>query len=105
MDPTRLAYLALTLLALAFPVRRFVLWTQEHGLDLALLWQELTVNEPARSVTGAVLIASVAALLFMIGETFTRRDWWSLVAVPVTLIFGVGVGLPFYLFLRLRPLR
>ena len=35
----------------------------------------------------------------------TRRDWFSLICVPVTLIFGVAVGLPFYLYLRLRPLR
>lgn len=105
MDPARLAYLALTLLALAFPVRRFVMWVQEHGLDLTLLWHELTINEPARSVTGAVFIASIAVLLFIVGEAYARRDWWSLVAVPVTLMFGVGVGLPFYLFLRLRQLR
>ena len=105
MDVTRGMFLALTLAALAFPVRRFVLWLHEHGLDVQLLLAELTVNDPARSVTAAVLIASAAALVFMIGEAFVRRDWWSLVCVPITLVFGVAVGLPLYLFLRLRPLN
>ena len=38
MDATRLFYLALTLVALAFPVRRFVAWFWEHGLvdDVAI---------------------------------------------------------------------
>ena len=105
MDVSRLFYLALTLIALAFPVRRFVLWFWENGLDFERLIQELTANEPARGVTAAVLIASLATLAFIIGEATTRRDWFSLICVPVTLIFGVAVGLPFYLYLRLRPLR
>ena len=105
MDATRLFYLALTLVALAFPVRRFVAWFWEHGLDLGLLVEAVTVNEPAKGVTMAVLIASLATLAFIIGEAWTRRDWFSLICVPVTLIFGVAVGLPFYLYLRLRPLH
>ncbi|MEM1163448.1 MAG: DUF2834 domain-containing protein [Pseudomonadota bacterium] len=104
MDFTRLSFLALTLAALAFPARRMILWLSEHGLDFDLLIAELTASDPARSVTGAVLIASAAALIFMIGEAFVRRDWLSLVCVPVTLVFGVAVGLPMYLYLRLRPL-
>ena len=105
MDVTRLIFLALTVLALAFPVRRFVLWLAEHGLDLELLWAELTTSDPTRAVTGAVVIASVATVVFIIGEATLRRDWLSMVCIPATLIFGVGVGLPLYLFLRLRPLH
>ena len=105
MDPARLFYLALTGIALAFPVRRFVEWFLEHGLDFELLIAELTATEPMKGVTAAVLIASLATLAFIIGEAMTRRDWFSLICVPVTLIFGVAVGLPFYLYLRLRPLR
>ena len=105
MDLPRLFYLALTLVALAFPVRRFVEWFWENGLDFERLVAELTATEPVKGVTMAVLIASLATLAFIIGEAWTRRDWLSLICVPVTLIFGVAVGLPFYLYLRLRPLR
>ena len=104
MDVTRTLYLLLTLAALVFPVRRFVTWVWENGLDMQALVADLTATDPARSVSMAVLIASFATLIFIIGEAFTRRDWWSLICVPVTLIFGVAVGLPLYLYLRLRPL-
>lgn len=104
MDPARLLYLGLFLAALAFPVRRFVLWFDTHGFDAALLIQELTATDPARGVTLAVLLASLTTLVFIIGEAMTRRDWWSLICVPVTLIFGVAAGLPLYLYMRLRPL-
>lgn len=104
MDLPRLIFLGLTITALAFPVRRMVLWADEHGLDLSLLVADLTAGDAARSVTGAVLIASAAVVVFVIGEATIRRDWLSMVCIPVTLIFGVAVGLPLYLYMRLRPL-
>lgn len=104
MDISRTIYLLLTLAALVFPVRRFGMWLWDNGLDLQQLVAEVTVSDPVRGVTGAVLIASAATLVFIFGEAFARRDWLSLVCVPVTLIFGVAVGLPLYLFLRLRPI-
>ncbi len=104
MDVSRTLYAILFLTALAFPVRRFVLWFHEHGFDFPLLIDEVTATGPATGVTGAVLIASLTAIIFMIGECITRRDRLSIVAVPVTLVFGVAVGLPLYLYLRLRPI-
>jgi len=104
MDVSRTIYLGLALAALAFPVRRMALWLWESGLDLDLLITELTASGPARSITGAVLIVSTAAVVFVIGEAMVRRDWFSLVCVPITVIFGVAVGLPLYLYLRLRPI-
>ena len=56
-------------------------------------------------MVGAILIASAATIILIVGEAFLRRDWLSLICVPITLVFGVGVGLPFYLWLRLRPLH
>lgn len=105
MDFTRLSFLVLTLLALIFPVRRYVLWFSENGLDFDLLIREVTVNDPATGLVGAILIASAATIILIIGEAFLRRDWLSLLCIPVTLVFGVGVGLPLYLWMRLRPLH
>ena len=105
MDFTRLSFLGLTLLALAFPVRRYVMWFTEYGFDWERLVAEVTITEPATGLVGSILIASVATIIFIIGEAVLRRDWLSLICVPITLIFGVGVGLPFYLYLRLRPLH
>ena len=105
MDFTRLSFLALTLLALIFPVRRYVLWISENGLDFERLIADVTVNAAATGLLGAILIASAATIILIIGEAFLRRDWLSLICVPATMIFGVGVGLPFYLWMRLRPIH
>jgi hypothetical protein len=105
MDLPRTIFLGLTLAALAFPVRRMLLWLSEYGLDTDLLIADLTASGATRSVTGAVLIASAALVVFIIGEATIRRDWLSMVCIPLTLIFGVAVGLPLYLYMRLRPLN
>ena len=104
IDVSRTLYLLLTLAALAFPVRRFILWFADYGFDVEKLLAELMISDPAKGVTSAVLIASGATLIFIVGEATTRRDWFSMICVPVTLIFGVAVGLPLYLYMRLRPL-
>lgn len=104
MDLPRLIFLGLTLSALAFPVRRMVGWLHANGFDFAMLAADLTAGDAVRSVTGAVLIASAAVVVFVVGEATIRRDWLSMICIPVTLIFGVAVGLPLYLYMRLRPL-
>ncbi len=105
MDITRLSFLALTVLALVFPVRRYIQWFGEHGPDFRLLASEVTANGPATGLVDAILIASAATIILIIGEAYLRRDWWSLICVPATMVFGVGVGLPFYLWMRLRPIH
>ena len=103
MTTSRVIYALITLAALAFPVRRFVLWFHDNGFDLPALWVELSATPVSLGLTGSLVLASAAAIIFIIGECLTRRDRLGLIAVPVTLIFGLAVGLPFYLFLRLRP--
>ena len=105
MDFTRLSFLTLTLLALAFPVRRYVEWFAANGPDFGLLVAQLTVNDPATGLVDAILITSAATVILIIGEAFLRRDWWSLICVPATMVFGAGVGLPLYLWMRLRPIH
>ena len=104
MDVTRTIFLGLTVAAVAFPVRRMVTWLSENDRDFDALVSTLTASDPARSVTGAVLIASTALIVFIIGEATLRRDWFSMICIPITLVFGVAVGMPLYLYLRLRPL-
>lgn len=103
MDIGRVLYLLLALAGLAFPVRRFVIWFGEHGADWQALAAAVTANAPARGLTGALIITSIACVVFMVGECWARRDRVSIVAVPVTMLLGPAVGLPLYLYLRLRP--
>lgn len=103
MDVGRTLYLLLALAGLAFPVRRFVAWFAGHGADWEALATAVTANEPARGLASALIITSVACVVFMVGECWARRDRVSIMAVPVTMLLGPAVGLPLYLYLRLRP--
>ena len=105
MDVARTFYLLLALAGLIFPVRRFVEWFNANGLDFGLLAQSLGASEPSRGLTSAIVIASLATVVFIVGEATTRRDWLSMICVPVTLLLGAAVGLPLYLFMRLRRLH
>lgn len=49
------------------------------------------------------LIISVTVFaIFAISECIARRDYFPLVALPVTVMIGLSSGLPLYLFLRTR---
>lgn len=104
MRPTQIAYLALLGLGVALPLRRFAEWFMANGIDLAAFRAALTANIAAAGMTTSVIIVSTAAVVFMISEAAARQDPRSLVAVPCTILLGPAVGLPLYLFLRLRPL-
>ena len=48
-------------------------------------------------------IAALTLTLWVLAETWVRRNWLALVAIPATFCIGVSCGLPLYLFLRTRP--
>lgn len=105
MSPSRIAYLGLTLVALALPVRRQALWYAEHGLSLRGMIAALTLNDASQAMATATFLVSVCVVVFVVAESNARHDRLGLVAIPVTVLLGPAVGLPFYLFLRLRPLH
>ncbi len=49
-------------------------------------------------------IALLALTVFAANECVARKTYLPLVALPVAALFGLGAGLPFYLFLRSRPM-
>ena len=103
MDIGRLVCLLLVLAGLVFPVRRFAAWFASGG-DWEALALAVTASEPARGMTDALVIVSTTAVVFMVAECRARRDRSSPVAIPATTLLGPAVGLPLYLYLRLRPL-
>ncbi|MCP3971721.1 MAG: DUF2834 domain-containing protein [Rhodobacteraceae bacterium] len=48
-------------------------------------------------------LAAAALCVWIVAETWVRRNWWALVAIPATFLVGLSCGLPLYLFLRTRP--
>lgn len=103
MSGLRMIYLGLVVWGAVHPTIWFVVWFRGNGMSFAGLFDALQVNAAASGVFWEVVIASVALSVWCIGETWVRRNWLALVAIPVTFGVGLGCGLPLYLFLRTRP--
>ena len=62
---------------------------------------------PAQAVLSPDWANSIALLAlagFAGNECVARKYYLPLVALPVAVVFGLGAGLPLYLFLRSKPM-
>lgn len=98
----RWLYLVLAVVGLVLPAWRYATWLDQHGFDGAALIDAMTTNLISTGMTGTIIVLTAAALIFMFTECLARRDGVAVVCIPITCVLGVGVGLPFYLFLRQR---
>ncbi|MEM7506900.1 MAG: DUF2834 domain-containing protein [Pseudomonadota bacterium] len=98
----RASYLGLALCGLIFPARRYGAWLLENGFDVGALQVALTQTPITAGLTGTVFVVTTATVVFIVAECRARRDPAAMMCVPLTLLFGVAFGLPFYLYLRQR---
>ena len=50
-----------------------------------------------------LVISALALNLWIVAETYIRKDYWVLICVPAIYLIGVSCALPLFLFLRTRP--
>ncbi|MBY8976260.1 DUF2834 domain-containing protein [Rhodobacteraceae bacterium NNCM2] len=98
----RWLYLALAVAGLILPARRYYTWFAENGLSGEALYAAVTQNLIAMGMIGTVFVTTTATVIFIFTECLARRDGLAAICIPITCFLGVGVGLPFYLFLRQR---
>jgi hypothetical protein len=100
----RHVYLAFCVLGIALPYWKFLPWFLEHGLNLSLLCQELFATRIGAFFGLDVVVSAIVLLLFIAIEG--RRMALSTLWMPIvaTLLVGVSLGLPLFLFLRQRKL-
>ncbi|MEM7668456.1 MAG: DUF2834 domain-containing protein [Pseudomonadota bacterium] len=98
----RWLYLILALLGLVLPARRYATWLSQNGFDGDALSAAMTANLITTGLTGTIMVVTAAVLVFIFTECLARRDGLAAICLPITCVLGVGVGLPFYLFLRQR---
>lgn len=104
MSPLRWIYLALAVWGAIHPMYYFISWFQAEGWDLMKMVDAWHVNAATSGLVWDLTIAAVALTVFILSETFVRRNWIALLAIPATFCIGVSCGLPLYLFLRARPI-
>lgn len=104
MSALRLLYLVLAIVGAIVPMYFFISWFLEFGWSLSAMAKAWNVNNATSGLVWDLTIAAIALTVFVIAESWVRRDWLGLVAIPATFCIGVSCGLPLYLFLRSRPL-
>ncbi len=95
-------YATLCILGAALPLSQFVPFVVEHGLDVALILEQLFAN-PISSFFGLDVIVSAVVLVGFIaaeGRRLGMRRLWPFFAG--TLLVGVSFGLPLFLLARER---
>lgn len=93
-------YLLLALLGIAVPYAQFIPFLREHGLNLALIGEQMTANRISAFFTWDLAISAMVLLIFIIYETRRHRIAHAWIAFAGSLFVGVSFGLPFYLYLR-----
>ena len=104
MSSLRMIYLALAVLGAVVPMYHFITWFNEFGYDLGAMVTAWHANSATSGLVWDLTIAAAALTLFIIVETYVRREYWMLICIPATFCVGVSFGLPLYLFLRSRPI-
>jgi len=101
----RASYLGLALLGTIVPMLSYLPWLQAHGggaFSLVDAWRQ---NPATTGLFYDVLLAALSLNLWIVAETYVRRDYWVLITLPVIYLIGVSAALPLFLFLRSRPVR
>lgn len=100
----RHAYLALCVVGTLLPYWKLVPWLMEHGLNISLLCHELFATRIGAFFGLDVIVSAVVLFVFILVEG--RRLAMSLLWLPViaTLLVGVSLGFPLFLYLRQRNL-
>ena len=100
----RHVYLLLCVVGAALPYWKLVPWILDHGLNLSLLVQELFATRIGAFFGLDVIVSAFVLFVFIFAEG--RRAAVSLLWLPIigTLLVGVSLGFPLFLYLRQRQL-
>ncbi|MCE6950499.1 DUF2834 domain-containing protein [Cereibacter sphaeroides] len=103
MSPLRMIFLALAIWGATHPMFHFVSYMLETGEGFGGMIDAWYVNSSTTGLVWDLTISAITLTVWILAETFTRKNGIALVAIPATFLIGVSCGLPLYLFLRSRP--
>lgn len=97
-------YLVLCVAGIALPYWALVPWFMNHGLDLALFCQELFSTRIGAFFGLDVFVSAVVLFVFVFAEGCRVAISHLWLPVLATLLVGVSLGFPLFLYLRQRKL-
>ena len=96
----RHVYLGLCVLGVVLPYAEFIPWLSQHGLQLGAFVHELFSTRIGAFFGLDVVLSAVALFVFIFAErkvVAIRHVWLPVIA---TLVVGVSLGLPLFLYMR-----
>lgn len=105
MSPLRLVWLGLALWGAVHPMVYLAAWFRDNGVSITGLIAAWHANAATSGLVWDLTIAAIALCVWIAAETYVRKNWLALIAIPATFVIGVSCGLPLYLFLRSRPIN
>ncbi len=100
MPALRVIYLVLAIIGAIVPMYFFVSWFLVNGFDLRAMASAWNVNDASSGLVWDLTISAVVLSIWILSETYVRKNWIALLAIPATFCIGVSCGLPLFLFLR-----
>jgi len=86
------------------PYSQFIPWLMQHGLDMDLFMRELFVTRIGAFFAFDVVVSVLALFVFVFTERTAGRVRHVWLPVVATLVVGVSLGLPLFLYMRQRCL-
>lgn len=105
MSVLRLIYLCLAVVGTVVPMLHYLPWARQYGFDPGLLVATWKANPASTALYYDILISAIVLNVWIVAETYVRKDYWVLICLPLTYLVGVSCGLPLFLFLRSRSVR
>ena len=96
----RHVYMVLSILGVLLPYALFIPWVVQYGFDLAHFWHQLFANQIGGFFGMDVIVSALALWIFVFSEGWrlSMKHLW--LPVVATLIVGVSLGLPLFLYMR-----
>lgn len=98
-------YLVAAVLGALLPLSYLFPFLAAHGLDVPLLFRQLFQNNISAFFGMDVFVSALALFLFIFSEGRRRRMKHLWLYVLCTLLVGVSLGLPLFLFSRERTFK
>jgi Terpene cyclase DEP1 len=93
-------YLICCALGFVLPYSQFVPWVLEHGLNFGLFFRELLANRISAFFAMDVILSAIVLIWFIHSEGKRLRVRLLWLPTIGTLLVGVSLGFPLFLFLR-----
>ena len=97
----RYLYLVLALIGLILPYSHFLPWIMEHhAMNIPLFIHDLFANQISAFFAMDVIVSAIVLIVFILdeGRRLGMRTLW--LPVIASLLVGVSLGLPLFLYLR-----